>query len=187
MFTNIELLKELQNTEFSSIEVCYRKEDGLRLAVKSYSVDIIYKFIKDKPDIIKLLNNILLNSCSFGILEYGISFDKDIVKIYYIDNMKVIGIDIDVKTCTIFRTKHYSILPNTYNIEVCEYDSDKHAVGSSTYEVYDDVSKIPIDEFKCFTGNCQYAYNKSKNQYYVRVYKEQFMHYYDELLALYTN
>ena len=185
--TNLQILKHLNDNPncFSSLELCYKEGASIRLAVKSYSYDIIYNFLEKYPNVKKLLDSIIIPSTMEGILEYGISFDNDIVKIYYIDNMKVIGIDI--KNGIIFRTKYYTLINDSWNIEVREYDINNTLVNTSVYEMYTDVDKLPVAEFKCFTDNCQYAYNKSKKQYYVRVYKEQFMHYYDVLLALYAN
>lgn len=185
--TNIQMLEYLHDNKycFSSLELCYKEGVGIRLAVKSYSSDIIFKFLDKYPEIEKLVKDKIVPNLYNGILEYGISFDNDIVKIYYIDNMKVIGIDI--KNGIILRTKYYTLINDSWNIEVCEYDINNNLVNTSVYEMYTDVDKLPVAEFKCFTDNCQYAYNKSKKQYYVRVYKEQFIHYYDVLLALYAN
>lgn len=185
--TNIQILEYLRDTKycFSSLELCYKEGSGVRLAVKSYSPDIIYYFIQEYPNVKTLLDSIIIPNAIEGILEYGISFDNDIIKIYYVDNMKVIGIDI--KNGIVIRTKQYALAPDTYNIEVYEYDSNKNLVGNSVYEMYNNIEALPIDEFKCFTDNCQYAYNRSKNQYYVRVYKEQFLYYYNVLIQLYSS
>lgn len=185
--TNLQILKHLNDNPncFSSLELCYKEGASIRLAVKSYSYDIIYNFLEKYPNVKKLLDSIIMPSTMEGILEYGISFDNDIIKIYYIDGVRVIGIDI--KNDVVIRTKHYALIHDNYNIEVYEYNSNKNLVSNSVYEMYNSIDALPINEFKCFTDNCQYAYNRSKNQYYVRVYKEQFLYYYNSLIQLYSN
>jgi hypothetical protein len=167
---------------FSSLELCYKEGVGIRLAVKSYSSDIIFKFLEEYPNVKKLLSNIIKQNSNNVMLEYGISFDNDIIKIYYIDNNKVIGIDI--KNDIIFRIKHYMLIHDSYNIKAYEYDVAGKLINTSIYEMCDNIDKFNINEFRLFTDGCEYAYNNSKKQYYVRVYKEQFLYYYEILQQL---
>lgn len=169
------------NVVFSSLELCISK-GVCRIAIKSYNKRMLYDLVHDKS-IIEVLDRLPENE--FMKLEYGICFDNDVTKIYYIDNtLSVIGIDIF--NGTIVRTKKYSV-DFSGNILASEetlpgvFETSTYYSVNSIYEFKD--TNI-IKQLLNFEEDCDYAFNIDKQQYYVRIYYKDFKKYYNHMLEI---
>jgi len=185
---NIDIINYIKDNdiEFSSLELCLTEDGKTRLAIKSYNKKILYEFINDND----LINNVInaIDDVEFMKFEYGVSFDSDTIKIYYIEQNSMSIIGIDILNCNITRTKRYSV--DTIGNIICKDILPDNSIYTTIYNplasIYEFQNSNIIKKVLNFEYDCEYIINLDKRQYYLRIQSTNFNKHYNNILTLLT-